>query len=637
MTQPLTYDTARIPAQDETSTEDSVDRYELRRPIKTGGFATVYEGFDPLIKRPVAIKRCGSTDRDTQKRFFREAEIIGKLDHPSIVRLYDFGIENGIPFLVQELLDGVDLADRIDHGPALAVRDKVRVLRQIAEGLGYAHQQGIIHRDVKPSNVRLLEDGTVKLLDFGVAALREAPSNLTRTGTTVGTAAYLAPEQIKGVQPSRTTDMFSFGVVAYELLAEVRPFEGETLSAMLYQIAHSTPLVLHEVEPAVPRVLSDLVHRCLEKDPGARFEDFSAVDTALGDLLENPLLAPPSVDTVPIPIESSVSPGPKALSDLRIDTPLVAQRVSSASIQFRSQRKRSGSRLLPASALLLLLGTGAIAGAWSQNLLPEQLTGILDRGASQVAARVPENWRRSLGLLSKAPTYQPEPTVSERKAPLAELATNSPALEAAAPRKLDRPTLATTTTREVPLTQPTQPAVAAVTNAGGGSPATVFVRPSWDPRVRVAVDNGEFHPLNTRRVLKLDSGKHRFTFALETPAYRTRESVEVELTSGQNLSLESPIAPPAGLTVSVDKFNPDVLVEIDGKRIGGVPTERILLSPGHHEVKLVPVGSDSLEALVKQVDLRTATAHHVSFDFLRRRALVETTGVVDWDSVPSSR
>jgi serine/threonine-protein kinase len=250
---------------------NKIGKYEVSEQIGVGGFGAVYRGRDPFIKRTVAIKTCQVNDEEIKHRFFREAELAGNLHHPNITTIYDFGVENGIPFIVQEFLTGEDLDRKIKRGAPIPVARKVEILMAIAEGLGYAHAASIIHRDVKPANVRVLEDGTVKVMDFGIAKSLQTESNLTQAGITLGTSAYLAPEQIRGEAIDRRTDVFAMGVLSYELVCYRKPFRGEHLSTILYKILNETPEPIETLAPDAPAPLIAAINRALAKSPADRY------------------------------------------------------------------------------------------------------------------------------------------------------------------------------------------------------------------------------------------------------------------------------------------------------------------------------------------------------------------------------
>ena len=250
---------------------DQIGKYEVLDKIGSGGFAVVYKGFDPGIKRPVAIKVCYSRDEETRKRFHREAEIAGRLVHRNITAVYDFGLHDRMPYLVEEYLPGEDLAHMIRRKEPETLEEKLDVLLQIAGGLGYAHSRDVIHRDIKPSNVRILDNGRVKIMDFGTAKLANVESNLTQTGMTLGTVAYLSPERLLGEPSGTNSDIFSLGVVAFELLSFRRPFSGKNIPNLIDQVLNTPASPLEHHWPACPQSLSELVHKCLLKDPAQRY------------------------------------------------------------------------------------------------------------------------------------------------------------------------------------------------------------------------------------------------------------------------------------------------------------------------------------------------------------------------------
>jgi len=262
---------------EEKQLPEKIGKYEVTGKIGSGGFGAVYSGRDPYIKRTVAIKTCQLNDEEIKSRFFREAELAGNLHHRHITTIYDFGVEEGIPYIVQEFLSGEDLDKKVKRSEALPILRKVEILVAIADGLAYAHGAGIIHRDIKPANVRILADGSVKIMDFGIAKSLQTESNLTQTGITLGTSAYLAPEQIRGEPVDRRTDIFSLGILAYELLTYRKPFRGEHLSTVLYKILNETPEPIESLAPDAPPSLVGIVNRAMEKQRENRYASMEAL------------------------------------------------------------------------------------------------------------------------------------------------------------------------------------------------------------------------------------------------------------------------------------------------------------------------------------------------------------------------
>ena len=292
-----------------------IGKYEILDQIGVGGFGAVYRGRDPFIKRTVAVKTCQLNDEEIKSRFFREAELAGNLHHRNITTIYDFGVEVGIPYIVQEFLSGEDLDKIIKRGEAMPISRRIEILMSIADGLGYAHQHSVIHRDIKPANIRILADGSVKIMDFGIAKSMEIESSLTQTGITLGTSAYLAPEQIRGEPLDQRTDMFSLGILSYELLSYRKPFRGEHLSTVLYKILNENPEPLETANPEVPASLSEAVARAMEKSIDQRYpsmeafrQDLHAVYRQLAGISSRFATSPRLTETSPRPTRTEIDP-----------------------------------------------------------------------------------------------------------------------------------------------------------------------------------------------------------------------------------------------------------------------------------------------------------------------------------------
>jgi serine/threonine protein kinase len=248
----------------------SVGRYRIVRFLGAGAMGEVYLAEDPQIDRQLAIKTVRLSGRpqeidDRKKRLLREARAAGRLLHPNIVTLFDAGEAEGLLFLAFEFVEGTDLAGRLDSASRLSLRDVLRVARQSADALDYAHSQGIVHRDIKPSNILLDRAGRVKIADFGIAKMAGQSTELTMVGSVMGSPQYLSPEQVKGEDLDGRSDVFSLGVVIYEVLSGKRPFEGDTITTLVYQILHKELPPISELR-AVPPRLEALLRKMLAKD-----------------------------------------------------------------------------------------------------------------------------------------------------------------------------------------------------------------------------------------------------------------------------------------------------------------------------------------------------------------------------------
>ncbi len=255
-----------------SSLPKQIGRYDIIDLVGRGGMGVLYRGHDKALERDVAVKMMHldfSRDSSARERFQREARAVARLQHRNIVTIHELGEVDGNPYIVMELLSGKDLDEVMKTDTLLPLGRKLDIVAQLCDALAYAHDQGIVHRDVKPGNVRLLEDGTVKILDFGIA--RFHTSSLTQSGTVMGTPSYMAPEQIMGQPVDGRADLFSAGVLLYELLAGHRPFVGDSPTAVAYQIMHSDAPPLVAELPDLPDAINQVVTRALQKDPKNRY------------------------------------------------------------------------------------------------------------------------------------------------------------------------------------------------------------------------------------------------------------------------------------------------------------------------------------------------------------------------------
>jgi serine/threonine-protein kinase len=254
---------------------DKLGKYEIRRELGRGAMGVVYEGYDPLIKRIVALKTIradqlsGENAETIIARFRREAQAAGRLSHPNIVPIYDFGEEDGVWYIAMEYVNGRELKDYFQDNERFTTSDIVRIMAQILDALDYSHRQGVVHRDVKPANVILLPDGSVKVADFGIAHIET--SNMTQVGMTLGTPAYMSPEQIMGLPVDGRSDIFSAGVILYQFLTGERPFSGTSTTTMR-KVLEEHPLPPSRFNVQAPAAMDAVVQKALAKRPEQRFQ-----------------------------------------------------------------------------------------------------------------------------------------------------------------------------------------------------------------------------------------------------------------------------------------------------------------------------------------------------------------------------
>jgi hypothetical protein len=260
----------------------TIGKFEVLEVLGQGGMGTVYKARDPVLDRMVALKTVSADvvgSPDSLARFQREARAAARLQHPNIVTIFELGEDGGAPYIAMELLEGRDLAEAMNPPGQLSLAQKVQIVSDVCRGLDYAHKRGVVHRDIKPANIRILRDGSVKVVDFGIARLGE--SNLTQTGIVLGTPSYLAPELLSGARVDHRADLWAVGVVLYELLAGRRPFQGPTFVGLAYRIVHEPMPPLDGTALGLPADLPLVVGRALAKDPSARYADMAELSAAL--------------------------------------------------------------------------------------------------------------------------------------------------------------------------------------------------------------------------------------------------------------------------------------------------------------------------------------------------------------------
>ena len=258
---------------------DQIGRYRLEAELGRGGCGRVYRAFDPTVGRTVAVKLLiTNTDKELLTRFRNEASASGKLHHRNIVTVYDFGEQDGTPYLVMEYLQGEDLHKLSARGHELSLIEKMSIMAQVAEGLHHAHQNGIVHRDVKPANIMVLSDGTVKIMDFGIARLlSQTGTRLTRDGAMIGTVSYMAPEQFQGGEIDALCDIWAYGLIYYELVTGHHPFNAPEPGIAIYNITAVEPPPVRAFVHDCPPALDEIIMRAIRKDRNLRYQSLEDV------------------------------------------------------------------------------------------------------------------------------------------------------------------------------------------------------------------------------------------------------------------------------------------------------------------------------------------------------------------------
>ena len=345
------------------------DRYRLEAPIARGGMASVWLARDELLGRRVAVKALHSDlagDEKLRARFRQEAIAAAGLSHPNIVATYDTGEDDGLAFIVMELVEGESLRQLLDRNGALDVRVSVEIARQVSAALEAAHRNGIVHRDVKPANVLVPNEGPVKVTDFGIAKATGGDGDFTRTGMVVGTARYLSPEQVQGQPTDARTDVYALGLVLYEMLAGRPAYQGDSEMSTALARLTGPPAPLGSVRPDVPAGLVAVLDQALQPDPAHRIPSAAA----FGQLLER---GPDAMPPRPRPA-ATATPTPAPARSRPVE-PTRTQAQPRPAPRSAPKRKRRGGWLRVVAFVVFLALLGVAAGLLTARLLDDDRGG----------------------------------------------------------------------------------------------------------------------------------------------------------------------------------------------------------------------------------------------------------------------
>lgn len=279
-----------------------IGKYDIIESLGQGAMGIVYKGFDPLIQRYVALKTIQPgflepQDEESSLRFQREAQAAGNLSHPNIVAIYEYGEDTGRAFIAMEYVEGRTLGELLKQNHRFALKDIHSILASVLSALEYSHNMGVIHRDIKPGNIMLDETGTVKVMDYGVAHIQS--SDMTLTGTIIGTPGYMSPEQLMGEHVDPRSDLYSTGVVLYELITGERAFTGATFSSVIYKVFNNDLSPPSRLKPTVPGALDGVIERACAKKPDERYPTANEFTTALNEALTPGIVSETTIDETP--------------------------------------------------------------------------------------------------------------------------------------------------------------------------------------------------------------------------------------------------------------------------------------------------------------------------------------------------
>jgi eukaryotic-like serine/threonine-protein kinase len=575
-------------------------RYLIVREIGHGAMGVVYEALDPTIGRKIALKAIrfdgiGTTADEAARRFKNEARAAGGLNHPNIVTVYDAGEDSGLLYLAMEFIEGSTLEALIREQRTIATAQTIDIIRQVCAGLDFAHAKGIIHRDVKPGNIMLASNGLAKITDFGIARAGEA---MTITGQVVGTPNYMSPEQVLGKPLDGRSDLFSVGVILYEMVTGERPFEGQSITTIMYKIVHETPIPPRKLDSTIHPGLSAVIEKALSKSADDRFPNGEALVRALQDYKTASLS---NVNTLGQP--TGDFPGlvdANATYDAR---PQPGQSIPYPPVPSGSPAQQSRSTYVPP---------------------PPPAQGPQPRHRWDLSPK----WRRRVWILFVLAAISIYSRVKHdsSKSQNDEKDNGTPAATVAAP---PAPTPPSSNSETQPGPQQSSPSLVKHENASANSATAVMKLNSNPPAAEVDLD-GKPTGKRTPTELQIGRGRHRVTIRM--PGFQT-SSVTVKVAGGEefeyspDLTVAMPNVPKinmpdlsklqelsrdqalqgqfwqkwAGRRVGpgpklvINSKPPGASIFIDGKDSGQTSPAVIPLKPGKHHVKLELDGFDAAE------------------------------------------
>jgi serine/threonine protein kinase len=464
-------------------TIESLGKYEIKRTLGRGAMGIVYEGWDPIIARRVAIKTVklpeNADDPETEEalaRFRREAQAAGRLTHPNIVGVFDYGETDDLAYIVMEFVDGPPLKTLLDKEERFALSDALRVMEDLLAGLQFSHERGVVHRDIKPANVMLTSGGQVKIADFGIARIES--SSMTQAGTLLGTPAYMSPEQFMGQVVDARTDIYSSGVLLYQLLTGERPFEGG-LSAIMHKALNTEPPAPSQLSVTAPPAMDAVVRKAMAKRPEDRFASASAFAEAVRTALANPVIVDePESDDEATMVATPPPVVPATAPQAREARPATA--IPASAVMPRPAARSSAPMILIAAIVLLAVVGG---GGWwfllrspsvekTAEVTPAQVT---PAAPPVIASATPPPASQSPPAAAPGQPTPPSPAANQSVPPSVAANPSQP------PPASSQPTVTPAEQSPLPASQPVQPPPAATTESPSQPPAAMPTQQATQP------------------------------------------------------------------------------------------------------------------------------------------------------------
>jgi len=542
------------------ATLDHVGRYKIIGEVGKGAMGVVYKATDPTIGRTVALKTMrvdvhGIEAEEMLQRFRNEAKAAGVMNHGNIVTIYDAGEQDGLFYIAMECIEGVTLHSQLAEQRVIPVESVVEYSRQVCAGLDYAHSHGVVHRDVKPANIMIQANGTVKIMDFGIA--KSSGMGMTTAGQVLGTPNYMSPEQVKGRPLDGRSDLFSFGVILYEMVTGERPFTGQNVTTIVYKIVHENPIPPRDLDVTIHPGLSWVITKALSKAPDERYQ----TGAALVEALKNYKMCGPSGE-----LTTEVATRATAAADTG---QAAAMAPAAKAAQAAKKKAASGWGLFAgAAAVALLLVVGGIAYV---------------RYKLDALAQVPEQQQTTTApAQTGAPAAsEPQPSQTAGSQPATELAASPASGTTTATQPASKPAVKSTGPPKG-RAQAMRVTSAPITSGRNVAPGSGEMRlTSFPTGAKVQIDGWAeptwITPFNSPG---MSAGKHAVAFSKS--GYITQTQT-VEVTAGQVLTIHAQLQVSAS-TLAVASDPPGAVILVDGKETGRLTPAQIAVEKGEHKI-----------------------------------------------------
>ncbi|MGZ7082248.1 MAG: protein kinase domain-containing protein [Candidatus Angelobacter sp.] len=545
----------------------TVGRYEITGELGRGAMGVVYKALDPTIGRTVALKTMrldvhGLDAQEMVRRFQNEARAAGVLNHPNIVTIYDAGEQDGIFYIAMEFIEGTTLHELLVEKRVLATDEVLQLTRQICRGLDYAHSNGIVHRDIKPANIMITGNGTVKIMDFGIA---KSGGQVTNTGQVLGTPNYMAPEQVKGRQLDGRSDLFSLGVILYEMLTGEKPFVGQNVTTIIYKIVNENPITPRDLDVTVHPGLSAIVTKALAKAPDDRYQ--TGADLVRD--LENYKLAGPvrsgstaAISPTPAPPEKTVVLPVRVVSGSTVRVAAAAPAMAKGPVPLRRPTTAilSSKRSVLLATIVTILVLGSAMGGYAYHRTQVKMHQLAEEAKAKQAEQAA---REPIAIAIPAPT-----PVKEEIAP-------------------------DTTVKFFPMKKSGNAQKQPSPQKATSSPNKVFIQQSelkllsHPDSAKVEIDGwSEPNWVTPFTASHLAAGMHTIVFSKSGYLQQTKS---VESVAGKSIDVSAELAP-AVSTIVVTSNPQGANVWVDGKDSGMTTPAQLTVEKGFHKVTVRKAG-----------------------------------------------